>query len=273
MAILECKKDRERERERSSKKREKSQHPKLSRREKCGQLTLLHFDRLGWKYVANDDVNYGSDARLAASRSECNVRIVEDVTEMEKPQIRSRLGFGVRPRLGPVVPDVCSNGFDRVIWVKLPRLALARDQKRVEMHRCGCRKVAAAWWRRGCRGLLWLRVGCAVDLVNVRGREQGGRFCLVVFWVCRDGGEVGDNVGETSVFVSVRRAIVGGAGGIAAVFCGVHVVMNAQRGWAGGHQGSGGGGGCCGAVDRGHSDGETTRWMRVWVKGMQGMYA
>lgn len=65
-------------------------------------------------------MNNGGCAGLAASGSKCDVWAVEDVTKMEKSQIGRGLGFRLWPRSGPVLPDVCSNGFDSVVRVKLP---------------------------------------------------------------------------------------------------------------------------------------------------------
>lgn len=59
-------------------------------------------------------------ASLTASGCESEVRVVENVTEMKQPQIGGGLGFGLRPGLGPIVPNVRSNSFNRGIGVKSP---------------------------------------------------------------------------------------------------------------------------------------------------------
>lgn len=187
--------------------------------------TLFDLNRLGRRHGANDDVDDGSGARLAASRSKREVGVVENVAEMKQPQVGSGLGLGLGPRLGPVLPDVGSNRFDCVVGVESPRLALACDEKCVEMHccGCGCGEVACARWRNGGRHLSRLWTGWGRDLLRAaRGGEQGRRLCVLVLWARGDGGLVRDYVGEVGVFVAVRRAVVCGAGGVAALVCRVH---------------------------------------------------
>lgn len=122
----------------------------------------------------------GSGASLAASRSERDLRVVQDVTEVKESQVSRRLGLGLRPRFGPVLKDMSPNLFDGGIWIELPRFALSRDKQGIEVNCCGCRKFAGAR-RRGGRGgrVGWLRAG---DLLRISGREQGGRFGLLGFW-------------------------------------------------------------------------------------------
>lgn len=97
---------------------------------------LLHFGGLWWWERSDDDVNDGGCAGLAASRCQRELGRVEDVAEVEQPQVGRRLGFGLRPRLGPVVPNVVSHRIDGLVGPKLPRLALARDEQRAEVD-CG----------------------------------------------------------------------------------------------------------------------------------------
>lgn len=100
---------------------------------------LLQLDRLGWWWNgANDHVYHRSRTGLAATRGERELCVIQNVAEVEQSEIVGRFGSGLRPRLGPILPDLGSNRLDGVGGCKLPRLALASSEKRGEVNGCGC---------------------------------------------------------------------------------------------------------------------------------------
>lgn len=163
-------------------------------------VLLLDLDRLWWRDGANNDMHHRGCTRPAASRSQSGCRVVEDVSEMQKPEVGSRLGFRLRPSLWPIVPDVRSNDLDSLAWVESPGCALpGGGEERDELRWRNRRR------RGGVGGAgLWLCVCGSGQSVGVRSRDRDGGVSVLGFVLRggrRDGGEIGDDRGETGVFV------------------------------------------------------------------------